>query len=133
MLVAAVRSRSAFTLSVARGLPTPLLRALDGLEVFVTVETDDEWIARVAAGTPTGDGERAVRVPRARIIGEAASRHSLHAALAWAVDGDPDLAIYAGEVTQSGRIELLPFLHEQAISITAHRFGNPDAWSAEVI
>jgi RHH-type proline utilization regulon transcriptional repressor/proline dehydrogenase/delta 1-pyrroline-5-carboxylate dehydrogenase len=74
-----------------------------------------------------------MRVPRARIIGTAASRSEVHAALAWAVDGDPDLAIYSGEVTQSGRIELLPFLHEQAISITAHRFGNPDAWSADVI
>jgi len=40
--------------------------------------------------------------------------------------GDPDVAIFAGPVTTSGRIEMLPFLHEQAISITAHRFGNPD-------
>lgn len=133
VLVAAVRSRSAFTVSVARGLPTPLLRALDGLDVFVTVETDDEWIARIAAGSRAGDGERTQRVPRARIVGRPESRRSVHAALARAVDGDPDLAIYAGEVTQSGRIELLPFLHEQAISITAHRFGNPDDWSAEVI
>ncbi|RUR01908.1 proline dehydrogenase family protein [Labedella endophytica] len=133
VLVAAVRSRSAFTLSVARGLPTPLLRALDGLDVFVTVETDEEWIGRVAAGSRVGEGERTERMPRARIIGQKASRTSVHAALAWAVDGDPDLAIYSGEVTQSGRIELLPFLHEQAISITAHRFGNPDPWSAEVI
>ncbi|PSL38123.1 L-proline dehydrogenase [Labedella gwakjiensis] len=133
VLVAAVRSRSAFSVSVARGLPTPLLRALDGLDVFVTVETDDEWIARMASGSGAGEDGRIVRVPRARIIGRPESRKALHSALAWAVDGDPDLAIYAGEVTQSGRIELLPFLHEQAISITAHRFGNPDAWSAEVI
>ena len=26
----------------------------------------------------------------------------------------------------AGRVELLPFLREQAVSITAHRFGNPD-------
>jgi RHH-type proline utilization regulon transcriptional repressor/proline dehydrogenase/delta 1-pyrroline-5-carboxylate dehydrogenase len=26
---------------------------------------------------------------------------------------------------ESGRIELLPYFKEQAISITAHRFGNP--------
>ena len=44
-----------------------------------------------------------------------------------------DLAVYDGEVTSAGRIELLPFVHEQAISITAHRFGNPDDWSAAVI
>ena len=46
---------------------------------------------------------------------------------------DPDLAIYANEVTTAARIELLPFLHEQSITITAHRFGNPDAWSESVI
>ena len=50
-----------------------------------------------------------------------------------AVDGDPDLAVYDGEVTSAGRIELLPFVHEQAIAITAHRYGNPDDWSASVI
>jgi RHH-type transcriptional regulator, proline utilization regulon repressor / proline dehydrogenase / delta 1-pyrroline-5-carboxylate dehydrogenase len=49
------------------------------------------------------------------------------------VKGDPDLAIYADPVTSAGRIELLPFLREQAVSITAHRFGNPDDWSAAVI
>ena len=53
--------------------------------------------------------------------------------LALATAGDPDLAVFAGEVTTAGRIELLPFLHEQAISITAHRFGNPDPWSEAVI
>ncbi|RWZ68011.1 aldehyde dehydrogenase family protein [Labedella populi] len=134
IVVAAVRSRSAFTLSVARGLPTPILRALSALDIVLAVETDEEWVGRVAAGSPRDEsGNGGERVPRVRIIGEAESRRSLHAALAWAVDGDPDLAIYSGEVTQAGRIELLPFLHEQAISITAHRFGNPDAWSAEVI
>ncbi|MBD8012123.1 MULTISPECIES: hypothetical protein [Microbacterium] len=58
---------------------------------------------------------------------------SLHRALAAAVAGDPDLAVYDGEVTSAGRLELLPFVHEQAISITAHRFGTPDDWSADVI
>ncbi len=32
-----------------------------------------------------------------------------------------------GPVTLSGRVEALPFLQEQAISITNHRFGNHDA------
>jgi RHH-type proline utilization regulon transcriptional repressor/proline dehydrogenase/delta 1-pyrroline-5-carboxylate dehydrogenase len=57
----------------------------------------------------------------------------LHRALAEAIAGDPDLAVYANPVTTAGRLELLPFLHEQAIAITAHRFGNPDAWSEAVI
>ena len=36
--------------------------------------------------------------------------------------------MYDGEVTESGRIELLPYFREQAVSITAHRFGNPLEW-----
>jgi RHH-type proline utilization regulon transcriptional repressor/proline dehydrogenase/delta 1-pyrroline-5-carboxylate dehydrogenase len=36
-------------------------------------------------------------------------------------------------VTTAGRIELLPFLREQSVTITAHRFGNPDPWSTPVI
>ena len=41
------------------------------------------------------------------------------------VSGSPALAVYDGEVVSAGRIELLPFLREQAVSITAHRFGTP--------
>ena len=40
--------------------------------------------------------------------------------------GNASVAVYDGPVTTEGRIELLPFLLEQAVSITAHRFGNPD-------
>ncbi len=48
------------------------------------------------------------------------------AALAEATGGRPDLAVYFHPVTEAGRVELLPFLHEQAVSITAHRFGTPN-------
>ncbi len=68
-----------------------------------------------------------------RLVGPPASVAAAHAALSDAVAGDPDIAVYAGEVTTAGRIELLPFLREQSVTITAHRFGNPDPWSAEVI
>ena len=37
----------------------------------------------------------------------------------------PDVALYNGAATESGRIELLPYFKEQAVSVTAHRFGNP--------
>ena len=36
-----------------------------------------------------------------------------------------DVAVFDSEQTESGIIELLPFYKEQAVSITAHRFGNP--------
>ncbi|MGC5254703.1 hypothetical protein, partial [Escherichia coli] len=67
---------------------------------------------------------------RVRIVGTAASGEGLRVALAEALGGDPTLTVYAGEVTTAGRIELLPFLREQAVSIEAFRFGLPDPWSA---
>jgi RHH-type proline utilization regulon transcriptional repressor/proline dehydrogenase/delta 1-pyrroline-5-carboxylate dehydrogenase len=33
--------------------------------------------------------------------------------------------VWSHAVTGAGRVEMLPFLHEQAVSITNHRFGNP--------
>jgi len=73
------------------------------------------------------------RPPRARLVGPRESVAALAARLAEATKGHPDLAVYSGEVTTASRIELLPFLHEQAISITAHRFGNPDRIFDDVI
>ena len=69
--------------------------------------------------------------PRIRLLG--AQRSSLTLALAEALIDHPDIAVYADEVTAAGRIELLPFLREQAISITANRFGVTDDWSDTVI
>ncbi|MDR6866801.1 RHH-type proline utilization regulon transcriptional repressor/proline dehydrogenase/delta 1-pyrroline-5-carboxylate dehydrogenase [Microbacterium resistens] len=74
-----------------------------------------------------------VRPSRVRLIGPAEPVAALHRAFAGAVGGDPDLAVYAGAVTTAGRIELLPFLHEQSVTITAHRFGNPDTTFSGVI
>ena len=50
-----------------------------------------------------------------------------------ALEGRPDVAVYFHPVTEAGRIEMLPYLREQAVSITAHRFGNPNRFSEPVI
>jgi RHH-type proline utilization regulon transcriptional repressor/proline dehydrogenase/delta 1-pyrroline-5-carboxylate dehydrogenase len=174
VLIAGIRTGGAFTLSLPVGLPAPVRRALGDLRIPVHVESDEDWIARVArpaaeagsaadlgsAAERSGDAAEArrapqpsdaddaeaqlvdlvdpraadvARPPRVRLIGPRTSVRALHGALAEAVHGDPDLAIYAGEVTTAGRLELLPFLREQAISITAHRFGTPDRTFADVI
>ena len=119
VMAAATVVRSPFTVSTAIALPRGMHHILREREVEVTVETDAQWLSRVRAG--------AVRTHRIRLIGGDAS------ALAEALKGSPDVAVYSGAVTPSGRIEVLPFVHEQAISITNHRFGNPTTFSDGVI
>ncbi len=130
VVVAGVRAGGQFSLSAPVGLPGPVRRALGELDVPVFVETDDEWIARVRHERSAGGAGRVRVVGRA---GAPATSEALQEALVAATGGDPDLAVYAHDVTTAGRLELLPFLHEQSVSITAHRFGNPDRWSEAVI
>ena len=137
VVVAAIRSGAGFLLSTPVGLPAAVRHTLTELGALVAVESDDEWVARMAQ-SPSDDLDAAglagePRPARVRLVGSREAVAELHRSLAEAVSGDPDLAVYDGEVTSAGRIELLPFVREQAISITAHRFGQPDHWSAEVI
>ena len=64
---------------------------------------------------------------RVRLVGGDA------AALFEALGGTPDVAVWSHAVTGAGRVEMLPFLHEQAVSITNHRFGNPTTLSDGLI
>jgi RHH-type proline utilization regulon transcriptional repressor/proline dehydrogenase/delta 1-pyrroline-5-carboxylate dehydrogenase len=137
VVLAGVRTGSDFSLSVPVGLPGDVRRVLGDLGLAVWVESDAEWIERMAGA---GDAVEAAaeepvipRPQRARLVGGGEAVAALRSALAAATAGDTDLAVYADEVTTAGRLELLPFLREQAISITAHRFGTPDPWSDEVI
>ena len=102
-------SGAGVVVSSAVSLPTPVERAFAACGVSWLVEDRASWEDRIRA-LPGG---------RVRLIGGDASQ------LYDAIDGRPDIAIYAGDVTESGRVEMLPFLREQAISITAHRFGTP--------
>ncbi|NYF12978.1 RHH-type proline utilization regulon transcriptional repressor/proline dehydrogenase/delta 1-pyrroline-5-carboxylate dehydrogenase [Pseudoclavibacter sp. JAI123] len=98
-------------------LPSAAKAALAGAGVRMRAESDAEFLS--AAGSLRGG--------RMRLIGGDA------VALARAVDGRVDLAIYSGAVTESGRVETLPFLREQAVSITAHRFGTPNALTEGIL
>jgi RHH-type transcriptional regulator, proline utilization regulon repressor / proline dehydrogenase / delta 1-pyrroline-5-carboxylate dehydrogenase len=109
--------------STAVGLPAQLRAVLTALDIDVKVESDAEWLA--TAGQLASAGR--LSGARIRLIGGDA------AALAHATGGRPDLAVYAHPVTEAGRVELLPFLHEQAVSITAHRFGTPNHLSDALI
>lgn len=137
VVVAGIRAGSALTLSAPVGLPAAVRRVLAEEDVAVFVETDEQWLQRIVADedliSAVADADPAPRPSRVRLIGSTDAVAALHATVARAVGGDPDLAIYDNEVTTAGRLELLPFLHEQSVTITAHRFGNPDRWSEDVI
>ncbi|HSN35575.1 MAG TPA: aldehyde dehydrogenase family protein, partial [Arthrobacter sp.] len=122
-VAAGVLAGSALTVSTAVELPGQLRTVLTGLGIDQTVEDDAGWLASAARLA----GAARLATSRIRLIGGNAT------ALAEATGGRPDLASYHHTVTEAGRVELLPFLHEQAISITAHRFGTPNHLSKGLI
>ncbi|MCC6270999.1 MAG: bifunctional proline dehydrogenase/L-glutamate gamma-semialdehyde dehydrogenase [Microbacteriaceae bacterium] len=103
--------------SVAEPVSAELSCAMDTAGVSIVVQTDEDWLASASR----------IATTRVRLVGGG------HTELATALGGSPDIALYSDDVTEAGRIELLPFLREQAIAITAHRFGNPDHWSEAVL
>ncbi|MET0449459.1 MAG: bifunctional proline dehydrogenase/L-glutamate gamma-semialdehyde dehydrogenase [Aeromicrobium sp.] len=110
VLGAATVAGAPVTVSSAVTLPDAVVAWLAAVGTPITVEDDAPWLAGLAGSSHD----------RVRLIGGSA------AAVATVTGGRPDLAVHDHDVTESGRIELLPFLKEQAISITAHRFGTPD-------
>ncbi len=115
VVAAGLRAGSILSVSSAELVPAELDKVLTSANVQAEIESDVSWLQLAASG--------GITTSRVRLIGGG------HTELAAALKGSPDVAIYSDEVTEAGRVELLPFLHEQAISITAHRFGNPDSWS----
>lgn len=107
--VAAATAQARVVVSSAAALPPQLAAGLDEAAGAVVVEDDAAW----RRGCAHGAG-------RVRLLGASA------ATVTAVTGGRPDLAVYAGAATEAGRLELLPFLREQAVSITAHRFGTPD-------
>ncbi|MGP9542350.1 aldehyde dehydrogenase family protein, partial [Glutamicibacter sp. AOP5-B1-3] len=117
VVAAGVTAGSRVYLSVDAQLSTQVRGLLAEHSVTVVRETSDQFAARAAKLAAKTGPDSAARI---RLIGGSIK------AVAEATDGKPDVAIYASPVTGAGRVELLPFLHEQAVSITAHRFGTPN-------
>ena len=114
--LAGMRVGASVSLSMTDRLPDEVLSLLrQGDDTFVgladyVVETEREFVSRVSGNPPE----------RIRLLGSRAD------ALSVAFDGAPEVAIYGHDVTESGRVEMLPFVIEQAVSLTAHRFGAID-------
>jgi RHH-type proline utilization regulon transcriptional repressor/proline dehydrogenase/delta 1-pyrroline-5-carboxylate dehydrogenase len=81
-----------------------LAQAVVASGLVVTVESDAEWAERVTK-------ERWARV---RALGSVPKEARI-----------ASVTVFDDPVTASARLELFPFLREQAISMTAHRFGTP--------
>ncbi|GAA3339032.1 bifunctional proline dehydrogenase/L-glutamate gamma-semialdehyde dehydrogenase [Curtobacterium pusillum] len=113
VVAASVRAGTTIDVSTVSTLPGPVMaavRALPNVRSLTSSHTDAAFASAVASGPST----------RVRLIGGDVS------ALYTAVGGRPDVAVYGEPVTEAGRIEILPFVREQAVSITAHRFGTPN-------
>ena len=116
VFVAGSRAGATVSLSVSEALPDAVLAAMRRGVGFgkplqgYCVESETGFVARISAHLPE----------RVRLVGGRAD------ALSVSLDGAPEVAIYADDVTESGRVEMLPFVKEQAVSLTAHRFGAPD-------
>jgi RHH-type proline utilization regulon transcriptional repressor/proline dehydrogenase/delta 1-pyrroline-5-carboxylate dehydrogenase len=108
---AGIRADAPLTVSVLHPLVEPVQTYLNASGAQIYVETPEQWAARAVRLAAAGG--------RVRLLGASALN------LAQAIGGSPALAVYCGEVVSAGRVELLTFLREQAISITTHRFGRP--------
>ncbi|RZT62707.1 proline dehydrogenase family protein [Leucobacter luti] len=128
-VAAGVAAGSAPVVSTPVALPEPIIAALRAAGSEVAFEDEAAWAARLGR-LAAQDGPHASA--RVRLVA-GASRAAALAAITAATGGKPDIAVYGGRVVSAGRVELLPFLHEQAVSITAHRFGTPNRLSEGLI
>ncbi|GEL93738.1 bifunctional proline dehydrogenase/L-glutamate gamma-semialdehyde dehydrogenase [Cellulomonas composti] len=110
VVAAAAVAGARIVVSSADTLPDRITAAVAAAALELHVEDEAAWLARVAA---LGGG-------RIRLLGAPAG------SLVAATHGRPDVAVWDHPATESGRVELAPFLREQAVSVTAHRFGTPN-------
>ncbi|MFS2279707.1 bifunctional proline dehydrogenase/L-glutamate gamma-semialdehyde dehydrogenase [Microbacterium sp. OR21] len=116
---AGVRLRARVTVSTSVALPAPVVTWLGSHDVVVVTEGAQAWAGHARRLAAAGGRVRLIGAP---VIETAA-----------AVDGSPSLAIYANPVVAAGRVEMLTFLREQAVSITAHRFGTPHRYDIPLL
>lgn len=123
VLAAATRAGARVHISTAQPLPERLVQLfahpLSPLRVTeVLIESDTRWHARLQTGEVT--------TPHIRLLG------GDPAVLATVLAARPDIALSAAPVTTSGRLELLPFLRAQVVSMTVERHGRPDPMVAQI-
>jgi RHH-type proline utilization regulon transcriptional repressor/proline dehydrogenase/delta 1-pyrroline-5-carboxylate dehydrogenase len=123
VLAAATRAGATVHISSATPVPEQLVGLFGSpfspLRVgSVLVESDARWHARVQSGE--------VDTPHVRLIGGDAT------VLATVFAKRPDVALSAAPVTTAGRLELLPFLRAQVVSMASTRHGMQDPMVGEI-
>jgi RHH-type proline utilization regulon transcriptional repressor/proline dehydrogenase/delta 1-pyrroline-5-carboxylate dehydrogenase len=108
VLAAGRLAGSPMTVTTCNALPPDVDLLLTVLGLTSTVLTDDAWLDWIATSASL----------RIRLIDGDASALLEH------LGGRPDITVHSQPVTESGRVELLPFIAEQSVSITGHRFGS---------
>ncbi|GAA3325049.1 bifunctional proline dehydrogenase/L-glutamate gamma-semialdehyde dehydrogenase [Paeniglutamicibacter sulfureus] len=124
VVAAGIAAGSRVTVSSAVEIPSAIRTVLAESSATVVVEDAQAFGARAARLAAKTGPDSAARI---RLIGGSVLD------VAEATGGKPDVAIYGNNVVSAGRVEMLTFLHEQAVSITAHRFGTPNHLSDAVI
>jgi RHH-type proline utilization regulon transcriptional repressor/proline dehydrogenase/delta 1-pyrroline-5-carboxylate dehydrogenase len=117
VLAAGLAAGAPVTVSSATPLGRGVTELITAAGASYAEEDDAAWAATLTGST----------VPqRVRLIG--GDRRTFAAAS----NGRADIALYAHPVVEAGRIELLTFLHEQAVAVTGHRFGSPAPLAEEL-
>lgn len=128
--IAGIAAGARPVVSFATAPAQPLADALKAAGVQVFVENSDAWKRRLWALSSVEGPHASARV---RVVAADESRADEVRSVYATVSGKPDIAVYGGSVVAAGRVEMLPHLQEQAVSITAHRFGTPNALSEGLI
>lgn len=97
------------TVSSPEPLDAGIAEALRAVGVTYRVDDAVAWQKMLRDNAPA----------RVRLLGGSRAEFARDSA------GRADIALYAQPVVEAGRIELLTFLREQAVAVTAHRFGSP--------
>lgn len=118
IVAAGLRAGARPALSLTEPLPEPVMAAVRDRGVELVVEGEQSWTERAARMAAAGGRIRLVGVEPAATID--------------ALGGTPAVAVYSAAPVAAGRVEMLPFLREQAVSITAHRFGTPRRYEVPV-
>lgn len=113
---AGVLAGSDVTVSTPEALDTVVVEHLRSFGVACCIQDTGAWRTALRGNAPE----------RVRLLG--GSRQTFAEASA----GRADIALYAQPVVEAGRVELLTFLREQAVSVTAHRFGSPTPLVADL-